>query len=99
MPMQNATAYANWSIPVNNSKKTPGFSCSVGDEIDVTAYVDPENKLTRVGIIEPDGDRRAVSSTGRIVHIFKVEKNGTHKVYVENQSDTAITAEVSYHIY
>ncbi len=99
MPMEKGRAYANWSIPVNNSKKTPGFSCSVGDEIDVTAYVDPENKLTRVGIIEPDGDRRAVSSKGKITHTFKVEKNGTHKVYIENQSDTAITAEVSYHIY
>ena len=99
MSEEEARAKTAWSIPVNTSKRTPGFSCSVGDEIDVTALVRPGDKLTRVGIIEPDGGRRAVSSTRKIVHTFKVEKNGTHKVYVENQSDVAIEVEVSYHIY
>lgn len=83
-----------WTIPVDTLVKTTTFTPKIGDEIKVTVYVEPEDCLTRVGIMEPDAVRRAVSSTGEISHTFVVRKSGSHRVYVENQSQEEIRATV-----
>lgn len=86
----------NWDIPLGTLISISGFSCNAGDEIVIMAVVEPDNKLTRVGITEPDGTRRSVSSTGTILYSFEVKKRGVHQVYVENQSDTGISVLVTY---
>lgn len=99
VPGSRASDSFNWDIPVGTLIYTSGFSCNIGEQIAVMAVVEPDNKLTRVGIIEPDGTRRAVSSTGIINHSFEVKKRGVHQVYVENQSDTEISVFLAYSSY
>ncbi|MDI9242329.1 M56 family metallopeptidase [Fusibacillus kribbianus] len=85
------TSSYTWTIPVNTLKKTIEFTPCIGDEILVMASIEPSDCLTRVGLMEPDGVRRAVSSTGKIDHTFTIRKSGGHRVYIENQSNQTIS--------
>lgn len=78
-------------ISADTMNKTIEFTPHIGDEILVMGFIDPEDCLIRVGLIESDGVRRAVSSAGEIDHTFIIKKSGGHRVYIENQSDKTIT--------
>lgn len=97
--MTYSSGSIDMSIPVNALIKTSSFSCGVDDVISVTVGVTPNNVPTRVGIIEPDGIRRAVTSTGMIIHNFSVRKGGFHQVYVENLSGATIAVSGTYLVY
>ena len=99
MPIESEKGFQNWDIPVNALYMTPNFYCSASQKVDVLVYISPTDQLTRVGIMEPDGTRRAVSSEGRINHTFSVNQSGNYRVYIENQSDVPISVEFYFNVY
>ena len=58
----------DWTVPTDYIKKTSLFSAKSGGSISVTAYIDPIDKVVKVGIIEPDGTRRYVKGSDTVFH-------------------------------
>ncbi len=90
--MLRDTVVLEWRVAVDTWNMTGQFSKKAGEEIRVSVNISPDDKEARVGIIEPDGVRRAVSGSGMVSHAFKVNKSGMHRVYIQNMSN--VPAEV-----
>ncbi|MBQ8923596.1 MAG: hypothetical protein IJ053_02260 [Lachnospiraceae bacterium] len=76
------------------------FSSSVeltaGGTICVGGVGTPTDKSFSVGILQPDGVIRRVTTTGSVTHTFTVTQSGTHKVYIANRSDVTMNIGASY---
>ena len=75
---------------------TGAFSASSGQDILVTVAAEPDNKTLKVGIIEPDGTRRYVVSSGDIYHKFVLDQTGRYRVFVENDNSVVVNVVGSY---
>ena len=74
----------------NQTYTTSSFEVSVGQEITVRVSVDPDNVDVNVGIQQPNGIWRYVKGSDFIEHTFKVTQNGSHKVFVQNNTSTEV---------
>ena len=82
----------------NSISSTDSFTVSVGQKITVTATVDPGNVEIKVGIQQPNGVWRFVKGSELISHTFAVTQNGSHKVYVQNDSSTEVEVGCQYRV-
>lgn len=94
--VMRSTKTFNWSVASGVRKTSLGFSAKSGGSILLSAAISPTNKTVRIGIVEPNGNRRYVSGNGYLSKSFSLTKTGTYKVYVENNSGTKVSAEGSY---
>lgn len=90
-----STKNFDWSVASGVRKGNSEFSAKSGGSILLLAAVSPANKTVRIGIIEPNGNRRYVSGKGSLSKKFSLTKTGVYKVYVENNSGTKVSAEGS----
>ena len=88
----------DWTIPTDYLKKTSTFSAKSGGSISVTAYIDPIDKVVKVGIIEPDGTLRYVKGSDTVFHTFSLNVSGSYRVYIENESGATVYASGSYNV-
>lgn len=86
----------SWAVRSNAMFTTGAFSASSGQDILVTVAADPDNKTLKVGIIEPDGTRRYVVSSGDIYHKFVLDQTGRYRVFVENDNSVVVNVVGSY---
>lgn len=86
----------SWAVRSNAMFTTGAFSASSGQDILVTVAADPDNKTLKVGIIEPDGTRRYVVSSGNIYHEFALDQTGRYRVFVENDNSVVVNVVGSY---
>ena len=84
------------TLSPGESGLSSGIKLSKGDSINITSLADPNNKSYQIGILQPNGVIRCVTGTGPMAHTFSITQNGTHKVYVYNNSDTTIDVVVGY---
>lgn len=84
------------TVSANTIAKTASFSANKDGTITVTVSVTPSNKSVRVGIIEPDGTKRYVTSSGTISHTFSLTATGSYRVFVENTNSVSVSVEGSY---
>lgn len=88
----------DWTVPTDYIKKTSLFSAKSGGSISVTAYIDPIDKVVKVGIIEPDGTRRYAKGSDTVFHTFALDESGYYRVYIENETGTTVYASGSYNV-
>lgn len=88
--IQTRAATFEWTVLNKVVLQTARVNKSIGDTIVVSVTVEPSNKEIRVGILEPDGSLRYVTGSGTIVHTFKVQQNGDHRVYIYNNSGSTV---------
>ena len=88
----------SWTVGVNVRKYTNSFSASSGQQIIVSAVMDPTDKIVNVGIIEPDGTRRYVQGSDTVMHTFDLDQTGYYRVFVENYNSVTVEASGSYQI-
>lgn len=86
----------SWAVRSNAMFTTGAFSASSGQDILVMVAADPDNKTLKVGIIEPDGTRRYVVSSGNIYHEFALDQTGRYRVFVENDNSVVVNVVGSY---
>ena len=86
----------SWAVRSNAMFTTGAFSASSGQDILVTVAAEPDNKTLKVGIIEPDGTRRYVASSGDIYHKFVLDQTGRYRVFVENDNSVVVNVVGSY---
>lgn len=82
----------------NDVYQTPGFRATTGQVITVQTLFDPSNINIKVGIVQPNGVWRYVINSGQITHSFDVTMNGTHKVFVWNETTTPVTVVGGYRL-
>ena len=83
-----------WDVPADTFCRSFGFSASADDDISITVKCDSS---IYAGIIEPNGDLRAVHGSGTFVHLFTLDQSGTYRFFVRNDNSFTIyvTATVS----
>lgn len=85
-----------WTIGNNQLYRSNSFYATQGSAITVSFTIQPSGKKVSVGIEEPDGRLRYVVGSDSILHRFTVQKAGYHRIYIENESGTTITADGFY---
>lgn len=86
----------DWTIKSRVVKKTAYFSKKSGDTIKVVGIVEPDNITVQVGIIEPDNHLRYIDAKSSFSHTFKLTKNGSYKVYIENLNKVTVNVVGGY---
>lgn len=83
-----------WDVPADTFCRSFGFSASADQYIDISVRCDD---TIYAGIIEPNGDLRAVHGSGVFTHIFTLDQSGTYRFFVRNDNSFTIyvTATVS----
>ena len=92
----NTLGYVGHTLKAGDAYFSSGFKPTVGGSIVVGGVGTPTDKSFSVGIIQPDGVIRRVTTTGSVTHYFTVTQSGTHKVYIANRSDVTMNISVSY---
>lgn len=91
-PNQRGTGNINWGIASGSSVRTSYFYKGKGSTITIMVSVTPTSNTVKAGIIEPDGNRRYVNSSGGLVsYTFTVNKSGDHAVYIQNAGSSKVT--------
>jgi hypothetical protein len=85
-----------WDISKKASKRTDTFTANKGDTVYITVVCSPSDATIHAGIINPDGSRYYVSSSGYFSAQFTCESTGTYCVYVQNMSSEKIEVDGSY---
>lgn len=87
--MLRSTGGISYTLGGGVLARTASFSKSSGT-ITISVGYSPTNVTIYGGIIEPDGVRRYIASSGSLNYSFNVAKSGTHCVYMQNPSSTAV---------
>ncbi len=85
-----------WPIGAGQLRRSGAFSVTKGDTIRLAIEIEPAGNVVHLGIIEPDGEMRYVIGATSMYHQFKVNKSGTHRVFVVNTSSSTITVRGYY---
>ena len=85
----------NWDIKAGVVYETELFWATKGDKIAVTVNPSPATAKTGMGLDQPNGVLRGVTSTGWYGHTFTVEYTGFHRVFVENMESQTIAVGVT----
>jgi hypothetical protein len=94
---RGSTSTLNWDISVSAARTTPTFSATSDQKIYVSVGADSSSATFRAGIIEPDGTRRYVNSSGGVAtHVFELDQDGKYSVYVQNMGSSQISVAGSY---
>jgi hypothetical protein len=89
----------DWDINASAATTTPTFSASSGQKIGVVVLATSSSATFRAGIIEPDGTRRYINSSGgTAAHSFELDQTGKYSVYVQNMGSSQITVSGTYTI-
>lgn len=89
----------NWTIKANRAQSSYDFKVRAGQSISVVCACSPNSASFRMGIVEPNGTLRYVtSSTGAAAHTFSIDYDGKYAIYVQNMSDGSITVMGSYNV-
>lgn len=89
-------SYASFEIPAKTRIYTECFFVSKGQSVAVTVSPSPTGSAIGAGIAYNDASRRGVTDTGSILHRFEIVQSNTYRVYVENNTESAITVELLY---
>lgn len=83
-----------WDVPANTFCRSFGFSASADQYIAISVRCD---NSVYAGIVEPNGDLRAVHGSGVFTHAFTLDQSGTYRFFVRNDNTFTIyvTATVS----
>lgn len=84
----------SWNIPGNSLYQTASFYAETGDTVRINISPDPANAKTGIGLNQPNGYLRGVSSTGAYSHTFTINQDGYHRVYARNETSSTINAAV-----
>ena len=84
-----------WELKAGVIYETGIFWATKGDTIVVTITPSPKTARTGIGLDQPDGVLRGVTSSGGYGHTFTVNQTGIHRVYAENRESTPITVVVA----
>lgn len=84
-----------WELKAGVIYETGIFWATKGDKIVVSIAPSPTNARTGVGLDQPDGILRGVTSTGGYSYTFTVNQTGIHRVYAENLENKTITVGVA----
>ena len=84
-------AMYNINVTLKNAiYQSGGFSASTGDIVYIQVMADPANVNFKAGIMQPNGVWRYVYGPGELIKTFEITMNGTHKVFVWNETTTEI---------
>lgn len=93
----NRASYGiGWDVPAGHRVYSPWFDCEAGDELGVMAMIDPNNVSIRVGLEDSMGYRYYVVGSEVIAHTYDITSSGEYRIYVQNDSSTAVTVDGSY---
>lgn len=93
--MARGSGYIGWYVPSNKVYCSPDFYAS-GSIITVSVTCVPDGKLYNAGVLTPDGKRKYVQVTGSMTYDFTISVSGYYCAFVENLSDTKLTATGHY---
>lgn len=90
----------DWSINGYEAYESVDFMATKGQDIVVSALIEPTDAVVRVGIKQPGGTIRYVliNGTGGTYHRFAISQSGTYCMYVQNMSSNAIDVNLSYRV-
>lgn len=90
----------DWHINGNEAMESSVFSVTNGQEILVSAVIEPSDAVVRVGIKQSNGTIRyvLVNGTGGTYHRFAISQSGDYRIYIQNMSSNAIDVNVSYRV-
>lgn len=97
MGRQTRSAYImDWSIPGKTTYCTPNYYVNKDKQISINVSVSPSGKKVKIGIVDPEGYRHYVESSGNISHSFAVEKSGAYVIFCENGNSSEVHVEGSF---
>ena len=85
----------NWQIPANNIVRSGNFFFTKGEQVTMSIIPNPLSAKTGIGLDQPNGVLRGVSSTGTYGHTFTINQSGTHKIYARNETGSPIEVSVT----
>ena len=94
--VNRATYGFGWDVPAGHRVYTPWFDCEAGDTLMVSALIDPDNISIRVGLEDSMGYRYYVVGSEVIAHTYDITSSGEYRIYVQNDSSTAVAVDGSY---
>ena len=85
-----------WSVPNGSGfNSSDAIYATNGDTITLAGSIFPINKVVKVGIINENGTRRYVNGSTVIMQNFLINTSGSYKIFVENNSGTTVTVNLS----
>lgn len=91
------THLTNWTIKDICVKTTASFNRKNGESIEVAGVIEPKDIAIQLGIIEPDNHLRYIDVKASFSHTFKLTKEGSYKVYIQNLNTTTANSRGAYH--
>lgn len=88
----------NWTIKANRAQSSYDFKVRAGQTVSVTCSCSPQSAQFRMGIVEPNGTLRYVTSSGSASHNFSISSDGKYAIYVQNMSDGSISVAGYYNV-
>lgn len=81
----------DFTLAAGRSKTLDGEQVIIENGIRVIVWGKNSDDQFKVGIIEPSGNKRAVSShNGEVNYTFDIDETGTYRVYFENTGSSSI---------
>lgn len=93
--LRGAHAFA-WDVRAGYRMYSPWFDCEAGDTLMISALIDPDNVSIRVGLEDSMGYRYYVVGSEIIAHSYDITSSGEYRIYVQNDSSTAVAVDGSY---
>lgn len=95
-PLNRAGSMFEWDVPAGHRVYAPWVKCQAGDELMVSALIDPNNVSIRVGLEDSMGYRYYVVGSEAIAHTYDITSSGEYRIYVQNDSSTDVEVVGSY---